>query len=266
MTAGAARPNTSIDFTKTLEEGISNYPFNNIATTCRLMGEADVPELFGGDCYEQVTRMIDRIRKAGVEALYIASGYHFGILVPGNEGMGTYLDPTLSMRQPISLEDLKNGESKKALTFPVLLDTPSRIEASLDGETLLSNWHTPLSDGKGGVRWLPRPRQKNAFNLAQATDDIGYNPNVVKGFFKTSVRSLSWNSTNTDTGEVVTLGISPRGISLRSSHMKSRPRENTPEFEKYMEDIAVITGVSRTELDEFLELATAKFRELKEGR
>ncbi|MDP4008451.1 MAG: hypothetical protein Q8P68_04650 [Candidatus Peregrinibacteria bacterium] len=264
MTQSATATNLecSIDLEAILTDGNTNYPFNNIATTCRLMEEAGLPEKLGGDCYDQVTRMIEKIRGAGQEALYIAAGYHFGILTEGSER--AYLDPTLSMRDPMYLDELSSEKPLRANTYPVVQDKSSFLSVNLTGDILRSEWNVPRP-GVDGNAEIPRmARQTNEFDLRRATDGIDYNPDVVRKFFHDYVRTLAWNTVTPETGEVITLSLGVEGaVSARSSELKNRLTSGTDDCEKRLHIVAKTTGLTRAELDEFLELGQAKFRELK---
>lgn len=250
-----------LDLTEILAEGNRGYPFNNIATACRLMGETGVPERFGGDCYEQVTRMIRRVREAGEQALYVVSGVHFATLLPAING-GTYLDPTLNMREPIAMDSLRRGVTCRAQTFPVVGGVSSFIGASLEGDALESDWHKAMAYGGGTVtRKLP---PHNAFQLSKAVEEFEYNPQMIRRFFGGDmVPKVHWNVVDTGTGEMMTVTLDPQTVSLRSSAKSGRLSDS--ESAHALEKIASLTGVTRREIDEFLTLGQAKFQELKAG-
>lgn len=252
-----------LDLTEILAEGNREYPFNNIATTCRLMRETGVPERFGGDCFDQVTRMIRRIREAGQRALYISSGVHFAVHLPDIDG-GVYLDPTLNMREPIALPSLRSNIAHRALTYPVVNNVSSFIGATFSNGVLESDWHKAMMsrEGTAVTRKLP-PR--NAFQLDKAGETFEYSPQMVKRFFRSDmVPRLHWNALNTETGEVITVTVDTDSIGLRSSARSGRIPDN--EFTETLDGIAGAMRMSRREIDEFLRLGQAKFRELKAGR
>lgn len=251
-----------LDLTEILAEGNRGYPFNNIATACRLMGETGVPERFGGDCYEQVKRMIRRVREAGGRALHIVSSVHFAVLLPDING-GTYLDPTLNMREPIAMDSLRRGVTCRAQTFPVVGGVSSFIGASLEGDALESDWHKAMMS-KEGVAFTRRLPPHNVFQLGEAVEEFNYNPQIVRRFFGSDmVPKVHWNVVDTGTGEMMTVTLDPQTVSLRSSAKSGRLSDS--ESAHALEKIASLTGVTRREIDEFLTLGQAKFQELKAG-
>ena len=261
--AATAEALQELDLRRVLAKSNQDYPFNNIATTCRLMGEADVPEWFGGDCYDQVTRAIGLIREAGARALYISSGVHFALFLPDTDG-GAYLDPTLNMREPISMDSLRSGEMARAQTFPVVRGVSSFIGARLEGNVLKSDWYRAISQGNQVVtRKLP---PSNSFALTDAVESFDYAPERVKEFFRSSmVPRVSWNVIDTETGEMITVTVGGEVISLRSSAQSGRIVEGNDGYDALMERVANVTKASRQEIDEFLRLWRAKFNELKAG-
>lgn len=250
-----------LDLTEILAEGNRGYPFNNIATTCRLTGETGIPERFGGDCFDQVTRMIERVRLAGVRALYISSGVHFALLLPDIDG-GTYLDPTLNMCEPIALPSLRDNTAYRAGTYPLVGGVSSFIGATLSNGILESDWHKAVMsrDGTASTRRL----QHNTFQLDKAAETFTYNPQMVKRFFASDmVPRLHWNALDMETGEVITVTVDTNSVGLRSSARSGRLSGS--ESAHALEKIASLTGVTRREIDEFLTLGQAKFQELKTG-
>lgn len=251
-----------LDLTEILAEGNEEYPFNNIATTCRLMGETSVPERFGGDCFDQVTRMIRRIREAGQRALYISSGVHFAAFLPDIDG-GVYLDPTLNMREPIALPSLRDNTAYRAETYPLVGGVSSFIGATLSNGVLKSDWHKAMMSREGTAltRRLP---PHNTFQLDRAGETFTYNPQMVRRFFASDmVPRLHWNALNTETGEVITITVDTDSVGLRSSARSGRLSDS--ESVHALEKVASLTGVTRQEVDEFLRLGQAKFQELKAG-
>lgn len=263
MSQGAvAGISQDLDLTEILAEGNEKYPFNNIATTCRLMGETGVPERFGGDCYDQVTRMIRRVREAGGRALYIVSGVHFAVYLPDTDG-GTYLEPTLNMREPIAINSLQRGVIYRAQTYPIVGGVSSFIGACLEGDALESDWHKAMMSG-GMTAFARKLPPHNVFQLGKAVETFEYNPQMVRRFFRSDmVPRVHWNVVDTGTGEVMTVTLDPNAVSLRSSAQSGRLPDS--ESAHALEKVASLTGVTRREIDEFLALGQAKFRELKAG-
>lgn len=205
--------------------------------------------------------MIRRIREAGGRALHIVSGVHFAVFLPDIDG-GVYLDPTLNMCEPIAINSLQRGVTYRAQTYPVVGGVSSFIGARLEGDALESDWHKAIVSGEGAVtRKLP---PHNVFQLSKAVGEFEYNPQMVRRFFRSDmVPKVHWNVVDTRTGEMMTVTLDPQTVSLRSSAKSGRLSDS--ESAHALEKIASLTGVTRQEIDEFLALGQAKFRELKVG-
>lgn len=252
----------------TLSKSLHEFPFNNISTVCRLQGEDQLPDAFGGDCYEQVTRLADQLRHQVEEVLFMVSYTgplpHFAILAK-KDGDALYLDPSLNMRKPVSfdlLDSLSDGDPLEVESYPSVGDESSSIHVSRGDENVIcSAWHTPILRPNGDV--LVRKRLDHTFALDETKDTIPYDPNTVKAAFKANASFLRWNSLDPDTGDIISINLFQDKIQIRKSWEYGRVNQDDDDFEPCLNRVSSITGVSRNELDEFLELGQARFRELK---
>lgn len=222
------------------------FPYNSMARAYRL-GEPDgpsaakLPENFGGDCLEQVTRLKRRLTEKGIPTKVILSPQemHFALL-----GEGFYLDPSLRTLEPVLLN---GAEEVMVNVYPRINGRWGNLTARREEQNVLSATWT-IHNGER-IRAMP----PHHFALAEPDATPEENLDNQRAFFAAQ-RSLYWQIPDPETGEILNVRMMKEreSPSISSIGTPGYKPEGDPRFAPLFERVIASTKTNEQEVREFI--------------